>query len=446
MKIIIAGMGDVGSHLAKMLSSASHEIIVIDQSVKVLESIETLGDIVTIEGDCTTFATLKKASARKADLFIAVTHDENANILGAVLAKQLGARRVISRIDNSEYLESSNKNIFSKMGIDFMFYPERVAAREVITLLGNNETADYVDFSGGRLALVVFQLSASSVFAGLPVEEARPPGNTAFRTVAITRNGETIIPHGGDKYLEGDFVYIITDRNSVKAVMSLSDKAAVEIKNLMILGGSRIGIHVARMLQDEMNVKLIEYNADKAYKLAAILDSTLIINEDGRDMEAMLEEGLANMDAFVAVTGRSETNILAAMMAKRLGVKKVIAEVENMNYITLAESIGIDSIVNKKLITASNIYSFTMNTDVQTMRYLTGTDAEVMEFIVKPNSPATKSQLKDLGFPPEAIIGGIVRGENAYIADGNLQIEASDRVVVFTLHSAVEKVSKFFNA
>lgn len=444
MKIIIAGMGEVGSHLAKMLSSASHEIIVIDSDARLLGDIETLGDIVTIEGDCTTFATLKKASARKADLFIAVTHDENANILGAVLAKQLGARKSIARIDNSEYLEQYNNEVFINMGVDYLFYPEKIAATEVVTLLGHNSTADYVDFADGDLSLVAFQLSRSSLFTGLSVQEARPPGNTAFRTVAITRAGKTIIPHGADRYSEGDFVYIMTDRDSVKTVSALSGKNSIAINNLMILGGSRIGVHVARMLQDQVSVKLIEYNADKAYKLAELLDSTLIINEDGRDMEAMLEEGLASMDAFIAVTGRSETNILTAMTAKKIGVRKVIAEVENFNYIALAESVGIDTIINKKLITASNIFSFTVNSDVKSMRYLTGTEAEVVEFIAKTGSPATKAQVKDLDFPPEAIIGGLVREGNAYIVDGNTRIEAGDSVLVFTLHPAVGRVAKFF--
>ena len=204
-------------------------------------------------------------------------------------------------------------------------------------------------------------------------------------------------------------------------------------------------MRVAADLQEEVNVKLIEYNADKAYKLAEMLDNTLIINEDGRDLETMLEEGLANMDAFVAVTGRSETNILAAMIAKRMGVKKVIAEVENLNYINLAESIGIDTIINKKLITASNIFRFTMSTDVQAIRCLNDSDAEVMEFIVKPNSPATKVTVSDLDFPNEAIIGGVVRGDKVFIAEGSTRIQAYDRVVVFSLPSAIGRIGRFFN-
>ena len=240
-------------------------------------------------------------------------------------------------------------------------------------------------------------------------------------------------------------IYVIVKRNFEKEVTEFAGKTDINVKNIMILGGSRIGTAVAKELQDDYNVKLVDYTADKAYKLAEILEKTLIIHEDGRNTEAMLEEGLNNMDAFVAVTGRAETNILTAMLAKRMGVKKVIAEVENLNYINLAESIGIDTIINKKLITASSIFRFTMSTDVQAIKCLTGSDAEVLEFIAKPNSPATKSKVKYIDFPHDALIGGIVRGDKTFIATGNFEINAYDRVVVFALPSAISKIGKYFN-
>lgn len=446
MKIIIAGAGDVGSHLARMLSSDNHEITVIESDRKLLENISAVADILTVEGDCTTFATLRKASVRKADLFIAVNHEEESNIISAILAKQLGAKKSIARIDNNEYLEPNNKEIFINLGIDYLFYPEKVAAHQAIKLLGHTSTSEYVDFSNGKLSLVVFKLDPSSELIGhtlLSFTEQQSP--LSYRTVAITRDGRTIIPHGNDTYMEGDMIYIITKEDSVKEVMAFSGQRNINIKNLMILGGSQIGMRIALELQDTMNIKLVEYITDKAYRLAETLDKTLIINEDGRNIEAMLEEGLSNMDAFVAVTGRSETNILAAMLAKHMGVKKVIAEVENLNYIKLAESIGIDTIINKKLITASNIFRFTLSTDVQAIKCLTGSEAEVLEFIVKPNSPATKYKVKDLGFPTDAIIGGIVRGDKVFIAVGNTEISAYDRVVVFAMPDAIARIGKYFN-
>jgi trk system potassium uptake protein TrkA len=243
----------------------------------------------------------------------------------------------------------------------------------------------------------------------------------------------------------GDMVYTIARHDSVGDVMELSGKSNVNVNNMMILGGSRIGVQIAQALQDNVNIKLIDYNADKAYRLAEMLDRTLIIHQDGRDTDAMMEEGLANMDAFIAVTGRSETNILTAMLAKRMGVKRVIAEVENMNYINIADSVGVDTIINKKIVTASNIFRFTMSTDILAIKCLTGSDAEVQEFIVKPNSPATKSTIGQMGLPEDVIIGGIVRGDRVFIATSNMQINAYDRVVLFAMPSAIADTGYYFN-
>ena len=445
MKIVIAGAGEMGSHLARMLSGNGHDITVIDGDQKLLSEVSSLADVITVEGDSTIFAVLRKASVRKCDLFIAVNHEENANVVAAMLAKKLGAKKSIARIDNNEYLEPNNKEMFIDMGIDYLFYPEKVAAREVINLLGHTSTTEYVDFSSGKLSLVVFRLEPASPLVGQVLTGFADETPLSYRTVAITRGGQTIIPREGEQFMEGDMVYVIARQDAVREVMEFSGQSNIEIKNMMILGGSRIGIRIATELQDEVNIKLVDYNADKAYRLAEMLDKTLIINEDGRNTDTMMEEGLANMDAFVAVTGRSETNILAAMLAKRMGVKKVIAEVENMNYINLAESIGIDTIINKKLVTASNIFRFTMSTDVQAIKCLTGSDAEVLEFIVNPNSPATKSRIKDLGLPEDTIIGGIVRGDKVFIAVDNMEINPYDRVVVFAMPGAVGKVGYYFN-
>ena len=445
MKILIAGAGEVGSHLVKMLSNEYHDITIIDDDEKRLDELTALSDVLTIEGDVTSFDSLKRGEVQRCDLFMAVGPEENTNILSATLAKQLGAKKAIARIDNDEYLRPNNKEVFINMGIDYLFYPEKVAAQEVITLLGHSSTSEYVDFSGGKLSLVVFRLDASSPLIGHTlIEITRDRENLEYRTVAISRGGRTIIPRGEDFFEEGDTVYVISGRSSVGEVMEFSGRPNIEVKNLMILGGSRIGRRIARELQDEINIKLVDYNPEKAYKLAEMLDKTLVIAEDGRKSEVMIEEGLDKMDAFVALTGRAETNILAAMLAKRIGVKEVIAEIENMNYISLAESIGIDTIINKKLITASSIFRFTMNTDVQAIKCLNGCDAEVLEFIVKPGSPATKGKIKHVNFPREAIVGGIVRGDKALIATGNVEIRAYDRVVVFALPSAIGKVGAFF--
>ena len=445
MKIIIAGAGEMGTHLAKMLSGNGHELTVVDVDSKALAEIDSLVDVVTVEGDTTQFSVLRKSGVRKCDLFIAVRSVENDNILSAVMAKQMGAKKAIARVDSSEYLEPNSKEVFIDMGIDYIFYPEHIAAREVINLLGHTSTTEYVEFSGGKLSLIAFRLELTSPLLGTKVIDENIDEDIDYRTVAIVRGAQTIIPKLDDHYEEGDMVYVIVRNNATQRVLEQSGRNEVTIRNMMILGGSRIGVRIASELQNDVNVKLVDYNAEKAFRLAEFLDKTLIINEDGRDTEAMLEEDIAGMDAFVAVTGRSETNILAAMLAKRMGVKKVIAEVENINYISLAESIGVDTIINKKFITASNIFRFTMATDVQTVKCLTGSQSEVMEFIVKPNSPATKGAIKDIGFPDDAIIGGVVRGDRVFIAVDDTHINAYDRVVVFSQPDSVMRVAEYFN-
>ena len=446
MRIVIAGAGDMGTHLAKMLSGNGHDITVVDVEPKALVEVGNLVDVVTVEGDTTQFSVLRKAGVRKCDLFIAVRSVQNDNILSAVMAKQLGAKKAIARVDSSEYLEPNSKEVFIDMGIDYIFYPEQIAAREVINLLGHTSTTEYVDFAGGKLSMVAFRLELTSPLLGRKViDTSSSDDDLEYRTVAIVRGSRTIIPTADDRYEEEDMIYVLTRHSATQKVVELSGRREYEIRNMMILGGSRIGVRIANELQNDINVKLVDYNADKAYRLAEMLDKTLIINEDGRDTEAMMEEDLSSMDAFVAVTGRSETNILAAMLAKRMGVKRVIAEVENINYISLAESIGVDTIINKKLVTASNIFRFTMTTDVQSIKCLTGSQAEVLEFIVKPNSEATKSRVRDLGLPSDAVIGGVVRGDRVFIAVDDTRINAYDRVVVFAMPDSITRVAEFFN-
>ena len=228
MRIVIAGAGEMGSHLAKMLSGNGHDITIIDADPKLLADVGSLADVITVEGDSTTFAVLRKASVRKCDLFIAVNHEENDNIVAAMLAKQLGAKKSIARIDNNEYLEPNNKEMFIEMGIDYLFYPEKVAAREVINLLGHTSTTEYVDFSSGKLSLAVFRLEPASPLVGQELsgfDEEQTELN--YRTVAITRGGETIIPHRGERFFEGDIIYVIARQDAVREVMEFSGQSNI---------------------------------------------------------------------------------------------------------------------------------------------------------------------------------------------------------------------------
>ncbi|HPF94643.1 MAG TPA: Trk system potassium transporter TrkA, partial [Tenuifilaceae bacterium] len=411
-----------------------------------LAHLSSSADLLVVEGSAKSISALKEANVKKADLFVAVTSSENANILSATLAKRLGAKKVIARIDNNDYLLPNNKEIFLNMGVDSLIYPEKLAAKEVISLLGHTSTTEFVDFSGGKLSLAVMRLEEDApVIDQTLLQTIKDNQDLEFRAVAIAREGETIIPRGSDQFKVNDLVYVITNQSGVKEMLEYSGKTNIEVHNLMILGGGRIGVRIAYELEKEVNVKIIEKNREESVRLANFFKNALVINGDGRDTELLMQEGLQYMDAFIAVTGNSETNILTCLAAKRMGVKKTIAEVENFDYIKLAESMGIDTVINKKLITASRIFRYTMSTEVSAIKCLTGSDAEVLEFIVKPNSPVTKGKIKDINFPKDAIIGGVVRGDSSHIANGTTEIKAYDRVVVFALPSAINKVGKFFN-
>lgn len=446
MNIIVIGAGEVGTHLATMLAKEYHDVTVIDPDNKKLEDLSSSADVITIHGSATSINVLKEANVKRSDLFIAVANSEETNIVAATVAKRLGAKKAIARIDTNELLQPNNKEIFLNLGIDSLIYPEKLAAHEVITLLGQTSSTEFVDFSGGKLSLVVLRLDEESPLLNTTLLQAtKNVDNLEYRAVAIARDGVTIIPRGNDVFELNDLVYVIANQKGIKSMVEHSGKKNIDVNNLMILGGSRIAIHIAKELEKEMNIKIIEQDDDKSSELAAMFRDALVIHGDGRNTDLLIEEGLPYMDAFVAVTGDSETNILSCLVAKRLGVKKAIAEIENMNYIRLAESMGIDTVINKKLITASRIYRYTMSTDVSSIKCLTGSDAEVMEFIVKPGAPITKGLLNQVSFPKDAIVGGVVRGDYSYIAKGDSEIKPYDRVVVFALPTAINKIGKFFN-
>jgi len=446
MKIIIAGAGEVGKYLAKMLLKEDHDIVVIDNNEKRLRSIESDKDVLTIYGSCTSIRVLQEAGVKNADLFIAVTITEEINTIAAILAKRLGARKTISRLDSMEYLEPDNKPYLLSLGIDRMIYPEFIAAKEVIGLIKQTGTSEIFEFSGGKLTLFVVRLDAKAPIVGKTLREADAiTKSTDFRAVAITRNEKTIIPKGNDVLMADDLVYVITNPSGIQALLKYAGKKKLDIGNVMILGGSRIGRMVAKRLQSQLNIKMVEIDAEKCEVLANELSKVLIINGDGRDADFLVEEGISEMDAFVAVTGNSETNILSCIMAKKLGVKKTIAEVENLDFIEVASQMGVDTIVNKKLSAASHIYTFTMKAEVASIKCLTGSDAEVLEFVVQPGARITTDILKQIDFPEGAIIGGVVRGDRSYIASGTTQVKANDKVVVFALPDAIFEIENYFN-
>lgn len=445
MKIVIAGAGEVGTYLAKMLYTGNHDIVIVDTDADKLRSIDAHFDLLTVNGSATSITVLKKANVGNADLFIAITEIEEVNMMAAILAKKLGAQKTIARIDNKEYLQPDQQEFFKNMGVDSLIYPEILASGELVNLLEHAGTTKTFEFAGGKLSLYVLKLEADTKIIGKTLIQAAIDNEPhEYRTVAITRNSKTIIPHGADRFKEGDLVYIVSNEEGIRQLMDYSGKLDFEIKNLMILGGSRIGKKTAKVLEGRMNIKLLELDKEKSFELADTLEKTLVVNGDGRDIELLIDEGLPEMDAFIAVTGNSETNILSCLVARKMGVKKTIAEIENMDYIDLAENMGIDTIINKKRVAASHIFSFTMSVDVATVQCLTATDAEIMEFNVKANSRITKKILRDLNFPDSAVIGGVVRGDTSFIAKGDTRFQENDKVIIFALPQAIDKVAKLF--
>lgn len=449
MKIIIAGAGEVGFHLAKLLSYESQEITLIDIDKENLTYANDHLDIKVIKGDVTSIAILKEARINTSELFIAVTSSETTNITACVLAKELGAKRTIARISNSEFIDNKDDVGFTKFGIDELISPESLAASEIELLLNQYGFNDTYEFEDGALTMLSLRLSRTATFVGKSVKEAAQVfPELHFVPIAIQRFGTqyTIIPRGDTQFKEGDKVVFVTSKGGDAELFELSGQVKTEVKNVMILGGSNIGEKTTKDLCDnKFNVKIIEKNKDVAFELADVLPNALVINGDGRNVELLEEENISEMDAFISVTGNAETNIMSCLVAKSKGVRKTIALVENMDYYQLSQSIGIDTLINKKLLAANNIFRYIRKGDVLAMTKLSNMNAELLEFEVNsPNSKITKKPIKDLDFPRSAIIGGIIRGEKGIIPLGNFQIQEGDKVVVCCLPRSITKVESFF--
>tara|TARA_B100000780_G_scaffold224502_1_gene163613 strand:+ start:7828 stop:9174 length:1347 start_codon:yes stop_codon:yes gene_type:complete len=447
MKIIIAGAGDVGFHLAKLLSYESQDTYVIDFDGEKLNYINNHLDVITKKGDATSIKLLKEIGIESTDILLAVTESQNTNFTISVIGKSLGAKKTIARIDNPEFLENDLID-FKKFGLDYMISPEELAADEIKMLLNQSSFNDTVTFENGLFNVMGTTLDYKSPLLNTSVKEARQTfSNVDFITIAIKREGvtQTIIPRGDSVYKLGDQVYFSVPHYSIDSLYPIVGKEHLNIKNVMILGGSSIGSKTARNLcKENFKVTLIEKQREKSLLLAEELDETLIINGDGRDIELLEEENIREMDAFVAVTGDSETNIMSCLVAKSKGVKKTIALVENMDYINISQTIGINTLINKKLIAASSIFRHIRKGEILALANLHNIDAEVFEFEVLPKAKVTKKRIKELKFPREAVFGGIIRDGKALMSYGDFQIESGDKAIVFCLPEAIHIVEDLF--
>ena len=446
MKIIIAGAGNVGTHLAKLLSRERQDIILMDDDEEKLSTLSNNFDLMTVTASPSSISGLKEVGVKEADLFIAVTPDESRNMTACMLAHNLGALKTVARIDNYEYLLPKNKEFFQKLGVDSLIYPEMLAAKEIVSSMRMSWVRQWWEFCGGALILIGAKMREKAEILDIPLHQLGSP-NIPYHVVAIKRGTDTIIPRGDDTIKLNDIVYFTTTRKYIPYIRKIAGKEDyADVRNVMIMGGSRIAVRTAQYVPDYMQVKIVDNDLNRCNRLTELLDDrTMIINGDGRDMDLLIEEGLKNTEAFVALTGNSETNILACLAAKRMGVNKTVAEVENIDFIGIAESLDIGTVINKKMISASHIYQMMLDADVSNVKCLTFANADVAEFTVKADSKITKHLIKDLGLPKGTTIGGMIRNGEGILVTGDTLVRAGDHVVVFCLSMMIKKIEKYFN-
>ncbi|MDO4510711.1 MAG: Trk system potassium transporter TrkA [Bacteroidales bacterium] len=442
MRIIIAGAGEVGSHLAKMLSDEDRDIIVIDNEERKLFALDSY-NLKTSLGECISFKTLRNNGVNRCELFIAVTPYETRNLLACSIAKSMGAKKTVARIDNYEFLKPEYADYFKGMGVDTLIYPELFAAEEIATALKHNWVRNWFELFDGQLIVAAVKLRASSPMVGKKLMEIGA-GNSFVHFNAIRRNGEILIPRGVDRVMENDVVYITTTRDYLPQVVELCGKKKVQVKKMLIMGGSPIAVQVAKELEKtDIKVKIIEPDDDRCAYLVDVLPHCKIIHGDATDSDIMEEEA-GGMDAFAALSDRSETNILSCLMSKEYGVRKTIAEVENIQFVHEAERLNIGTIINKKLLASSRIFQMLLDSEQDNARCLALADAEVAEVVIKEGSKLCTKDIKDFDIPAEFTLAGLVRNGEGMLVKGNTRLQAGDHVVVFCMHGSFHKVEKFF--
>ena len=446
MKIIIAGAYAIGSHLAKLLSRNNQDIVLIDDDEQRLENISSDYDILTMHASPTSLAALKNAGAADANLYIAVTPDENLNMNSCVMAKAIGAKKTVAKVNNYEFVEPEMAKFYEKLGIDSLIYPENLAAYDIVNGLKMSWVRQRWDVHGGALVMPGIKLRETCEILDRPLKELCKP-DSPYYIVAIRRDGDTIIPGGNDVLKMYDLVYFMVTKQYIPYVRKIVGKEHyVDVKNVMIMGGGDTAVRALKNMPEYMNVKLMEHDVERCDILNDQIDDqrVMVINGDGRDLQLLNEEGIHTTQAFVALTSNAETNILACLTAKRMGVRKTVAAVENLDYVNMAVSLDIGTIINKKAIAASHIYQMMLDAEVNNVRFLMTANADVAEFTAHPESKVTKKRVFELGLPKGATIGGLVRNGEGHLVSGGTQIEAGDIVVVFCYNVRMEKLEKFF--
>ena len=446
MKIVIAGAGAVGTHLSRLLSTEKHDCVLIDADENRLGGIDSNYDIMAVNASPTSIKALKDAGTGHADLFVGVTPEESTNITACILAHALGAKQTVARIDNYEYLSATNKAFFKNLGIDSLIYPEVLAAQDIISGLKLSWVRQRWDVHDGALVLLGIKLRETAEILNQPLKDLCGPDDP-YHVVAIKRGDDTLIPGGMDELHVNDLAYFMTTAEYLPYIRKIVGKEHYDdVQNVIIMGGSKTAVRAALTLPDYMNLKIIERDADRCERLNQLLaeTDTMVIHGDGRDLGLLQEENIKNTQAFVALTENAETNILACLTAKKLGVRKTIAMVENLDYVSMAESLDIGTVINKKTIAASHIFQMMMRADVRNMRSLMMVESDVAEFVAAEDSKVTRKPVKELGLPFGVAIGGLVRNNEGMLVNGNTQIKPGDTVMVFCHEHQLGKIEKYF--
>lgn len=443
MKVIIIGAGKVGIQIAQTLSAENHDVTIIDKRDDIRQDLDSNLDIMTIVGNGANVRILEQAGIRESDMLIAVTRIDEVNMIACMTAKQFNVTKTIARIRNTEYMYSNSLSK-EKLGIDFVINPERATAKEIVKLLKTpSNVCEAQDFASGKISLFGLKIEEDCPFVNKKIKNISFGAHTLI--IAIFRGDNLIIPSGEDEILVNDKIYLLIKKDNYTDLELFCPKKTSIMQSVLILGGSDIGIQTASLLNKlSIKTKLIEMNKQKCEKIAELLPQTLVINGDGTNIELLKEEGIETIDGFVAVTGYDEENLLVSLLAKHLGTKKVIAKISRTNYIPILEKIGINAVVNPRIITASAILRFLRQGELISQTLLKEGEAEVIELIAQKGSKIINKNLKTISLPANSIIGAIIRKGEIIIPHGEDFINEGDKVIIFTKITEIKKIEQLF--
>ncbi|MCD6547920.1 MAG: Trk system potassium transporter TrkA [Thermodesulfobacterium sp.] len=443
MRVIIVGAGEVGYNIAKFLIHEEIDVVIIDRDGEKLKKISEELDIATIEGEGSDPSVFKEAGAKNADILIAVTNSDETNMIACLLGKAMfDIKRRIARIRNPDYF--FNKELLGKdyLDIDPAINPEFETAKAILRILEIPFATEVIEFEGGKIVVAGLKIPTQSKVNNKELKYLRSIINKDFIIGIVKRNEDIIVPRGEDVIKEGDVVYIPLKKEEAMEIAKAFDIPVFPTQKIMIVGGGRIGYYIAKELEGKVDVKIIEKNEEKCKFLSKNLSKALILYGDGTDKDLLLEENIKDMDAYITVSGNDEMNIMGALLAKKLGVKKVIALVNKPDYIPLAYELGVQSVLSPRLLTASIILRYLRKGDVLSLTAVAENKVEIMEVLGSYKSSIVNKALKDIKFPKNAVIGAIVRGGEIIIPKGEDIIKEGDKLVIFALKDSIKDVEK----